>query len=346
MTHSLDFRSDNTSGAAPEVMAALAAANHGTAAAYGEDDWTIELDAAFSMLFDADCRVFPVATGTAANSLALSCLTPGFGAVYCHVESHIMVDECNAPEFFTGGAKLVGLQGVDGKVTPKALEQALSLGWRGVQHHPQPAALSITQATESGTVYAPDEIADLAGICRANGLRLHMDGARFANAVAGLNCSPADLTWRAGVEALSFGATKNGAMAAEAVVFFKPELAESFLYRRKRAGHLFSKARFLSVQLLAMLQDGLWLRLARQANDCARQLAEGLRHLPGVSLPWPVQANEVFAAIPQPMAEAMQRRGAQFHCWDPARSLYRFVCAFDKTADDVAALLKLAKEAR
>lgn len=340
----MDFRSDNTAGVAPEIMTALNAVNHGTASAYGDDDWSRELDAAFSLLFDAECRVFPVATGTAANVLALSCLSPGHGAIYCHQDSHIVVDECNGPEFFTGGSKLIALPGENGKIDIKRLEAAVSQGWRGVQHHPQPMAISITQATEAGTVYSADEVADIAHIGRAHGLRLHMDGARFANAVAGLNCHPADLTWRAGVDVLSFGATKNGAMAAEAVVFFKPDLAESFLYRRKRGGHLFSKMRFLSVQLLAMLQDGLWLKLARQANARARELAEGLQRLPNVSVPWPVQANEVFVVLPDALANGLRQRGTLFHPWDPAKSLYRFVCAFDKRPEDVAQLLKAAEE--
>ena len=340
----MDFRSDNVAGAAPEIMAALAAANVGDASAYGADDWSAELDAAFSVLFDRDCKVFPVATGTAANVLSLACIAPGYGAIYCHQDSHIVVDECNAPEFYTGGAKLVTLPGANGKIDLAALKEALAQGWAGSQHNPQPAAVSITQATELGTLYSPDEIADIATLCREHGMRLHMDGARFANAVAGLNCAAADITWRAGVDVLSFGATKNGAMAAEAVVFFRPELAESFLYRRKRGGHLFSKSRFLSVQLLAMLQDGLWLRLARQANAAARQLADGLARIPGVVIATPVQANEVFAVLPKPLADGLRARGAKFHPWSADGSLNRFVCAFDKTEAQIAALLQTARE--
>lgn len=339
---SLDFRSDNVAGVVPEIMAALNEANRGDASAYGADIHSSELDAAFSRVFDTECRVFPVSTGTAANVLALSCIAPPYGAVYCHQDSHIMVDECNAPEFYTGGAKLVGLPGEQGKLAAATLEAVLAQGWSGVQHHPQPAAVSLTQATESGTVYSPDEVAAIAHLCRAHGLRLHMDGARFANAVAGLNCSAADLTWRAGVEVLSFGATKNGAMAAEAVVFFKPELAESFLYRRKRGGHLFSKSRFLSAQLLAMLQDGLWLKLAREANARARELADGFGRIGGAKIVWPVQANEVFARLPADKVAAMRAKGALFHTWNEAEGLYRFVCAFDKTPDDIAALLRAA----
>ncbi|MFN3398761.1 MAG: threonine aldolase family protein, partial [Ferrovibrio sp.] len=246
---------------------------------------------------------------------------------------------------FTGGAKLVTLPGENGKIDLAALDAVLALGWAGSQHSAQPSAISITQATEAGTVYSVDEVAAIAERCRAHGLKLHMDGARFANAVAGLNCSPADLTWRAGVDVLSFGATKNGAMAAEAVVFFKPELAESFLYRRKRGAHLFSKSRYLSAQLLAMLDNGLWLRLARDANARARELADGLGKLPGAKVVWPVQANEVFVQLPTAAAEAMRKRGALFHTWSEADSLYRFVCAFDKTSDDTAALVQAATAA-
>lgn len=341
----MDFRSDNVAGAAPEIMAALLEANKGNVSSYGADPWSLELDAAFSALFDHDCKVFPVATGTAANVLSLGCIAPGYGAVYCHQDAHIVTDECNAPEFFTGGAKLIPLPGENGKIDPAALDAQLALGWAGSQHNPQPSAVSITQATEAGTVYSPDEVAAIAERCKAHGMKLHMDGARFANAVAGLNCSPADLTWRAGVDVLSFGATKNGAMGVEAVVFFKPELAESFLYRRKRGAHLFSKARFLSVQLLAMLENGLWLRLAREANARARELAEGLGKLPGAKVVWPVQANEVFVQLPVAAAEAMRQRGALFHTWSEADSLYRFVCSFDKTSEDTSALIQAAQAA-
>jgi len=341
----MDFRSDNVAGAAPEIMAALAEANRGDVSSYGADPWSVALDTAFSMLFERECKVFPVATGTAANVLSLACLAPGYGAVFCHQDSHIVTDECNAPEFYTGGAKLVTLPGENGKIDLAALDAVLALGWTGSQHSAQPAAVSITQATEAGTVYSPDEVAAIAQRCKHHGLKLHMDGARFANAVAGLNCSPADLTWRAGVDVLSFGATKNGALAAEAVVFFKPELAESFLYRRKRGGHLFSKSRFLSVQLLAMLQDGLWLQLARQANSRARELADGLGRLPGAKVVWPVQANEVFVQLPAAAAAAMRQSGALFHTWSEADSLYRFVCAFDKTAEQTAALVQTAQAA-
>ncbi len=341
----MDFRSDNVAGAAPEIFTALQKANAGTASSYGADAISSDLDRRFSQLFGTDCRVFPVATGTAANALALAAICPSHGAIYCHEESHIQVDECNAPEAFTGGAKLLGLAGGDGKLTPEALTRALSLGWRGSQHNPQPSALSLTQATEAGTIYSVSEIAALSKIAHDGGLHVHMDGARFANAVVSSNASAADLTWKAGVDVLSFGATKNGALAAEAVVFFKPELAESFLFRRKRAGHLFSKMRFLSAQLAAMLDDDLWLRLARNANARARQLADGFAAIPGVRIAYPVQANEVFAVLPEKIRAGLAADGALFHTWSEDGPVYRFVCAFDKSEAEVAALLSSASRA-
>lgn len=341
----MDFRSDNVAGAAPEIFAALQKANAGNASSYGADAISGDLDRRFSQLFGTDCRVFPVATGTAANALALAAICPSHGAIYCHEESHIQVDECNAPEAFTGGAKMLGLAGADGKLTPEALTRALGLGWRGSQHNPQPSALSLTQATEAGTIYSPSEIAALGKIAHDGGLHVHMDGARFANAVVSSNASAADLTWKAGVDVLSFGATKNGALAAEAVVFFKPELAESFLFRRKRAGHLFSKMRFLSAQLAAMLDDDLWLRLARHANARARQLADGFAAIPGVRIAYPVQANEVFAVLPEKIRAGLAADGALFHTWSEEGPIYRFVCAFDKSEADVAALLSSASRA-
>lgn len=341
----MDFRSDNVAGDAPEIFAALQAANTGTAASYGADAISAGLDAKFSAVFETECRVFPVATGTAANALALAALCPSHGAMYCHEESHIQVDECNAPEAFTGGAKMLGLAGENGKIGLATLEHALGMGWRGSQHNPQPSALSLTQATEAGTVYTPAEIAALSDCAHGHGLHVHMDGARFANAIVSLNASAADLTWRAGVDVLSFGATKNGALAAEAVVFFKPALAENFLFRRKRAGHLFSKMRFLSAQLAAMLENDLWLRLARNANARAQQLADGLMKIPGVSIAYPVQANEVFIVLPEKLRLAFTAAGILFHPWSEDGSLCRFVCAFDKSEADVAQLLKLAAKA-
>lgn len=329
---SANFTSDNQSPVAAQIMEAILRANSGKAASYGADEITRRLQDKFSEVFETGVRVFPVATGTAANALALAMLTPPWGTVFCHEEAHITSDECGAPEFFTSGAKLKPLPGAHGRLTPQILSDCLRDIQPGDQHQTQPAVLSLTQATEAGTVYAPQAIAELSAIARAHRLYVHMDGARFANAVASLNCVPADLTWRAGVDALSFGATKNGALAAEAVVFFRPELAENFLYRRKRAGHLVSKMRYISAQLEAYLEKGLWLELAANANRQARRLAEGLKTISGVEILHPVEANEIFARISADAIFALRERGFGFHVWGrQEEGIIRLVSAFDTT---------------
>jgi threonine aldolase len=338
----MNFSSDNVTGVAPEIMAALAAANVGAQSSYGADAVTERLTRRFSEVFEREVAVFPVATGTAANALALACLTPPWGVIYGHRESHFQVDECGAPEFYAGGAKLRTLDGDHGKITGGDLEAAI-MG-RGVVHHAQPASVSLTQSTEAGTVYQAAEIEAIAEVCRRHGLALHVDGSRFANAVAALNRSPADLTWRAGVEALSFGATKNGAMAAEAVVFFDPKQAEEFAFRRKRGGHLFSKMRFLSAQLEAYLAGGLWLRNAGHANRMAARLAEGLARLPGATLKHPVEANELFVELPDLVIRGLLADGFQFYRWDNEESVViRLVTAFDTASETVDAFLAAAR---
>ena len=340
----MNFCSDNTVGAAPEIMAALAEANAGQAMPYGEDPLTARLAARFGETFETDVTVFPVVTGTAANALALSVMVPPFGALYCHREAHIAVDECGAPEFYSGGAKLVLLDGRDGKVEADALAAALTGAGAGDVHRVQPAALSLTQQTECGTVYSIDEVAALCEAARRHGLGVHMDGARFANAVAHLGCAPADVTWRAGVDALSFGATKNGALAAEAVVVFKPELARELGYRRKRAGHLLSKMRFVSAQLEAYLAAGLWLRNAAHANRLAATLAQGLAAAPGAELVYPAQGNEVFVRLPEPVIAGLLADGFAFHRWGGANATtLRLVTAFNTRAEDVRALVEAAR---
>ena len=341
-----NFCSDNTAGASPQILEALARAAAGKVMPYGNDDLTRRVEARLREVFETDCAVFPVATGTAANVLGLSVMTPPYGAVYCHKDSHINVDECGAPEFFTGGAKLVTLDGAHGKLTPGVL--AAAIGGVGDVHHVQPAAVSLTQATESGTLYSPDEVAAIGALARKHGLGLQMDGARFANALVSLGCRPAEITWKAGVDALAFGATKNGALAAEAVVLFKPELAETIAYRRKRGGHLFSKMRFLSAQLDAYLAADLWLANARQANAQAARLAAGLAGLPGARLLHPVEANEIFAVLPGAVIEGLFAAGFQFYRWGPAaesatESAVRLVTAFDTAPEDVDAFLAAAR---
>jgi threonine aldolase len=329
----MDFRSDNVTGAHPKVMEALVAANQDTVSSYGEDPISERVTRKLSQVFETDCAVFPIATGSAANALALATMTPPWGAVFCHEVSHIAVDECGAPEFFTGGAKLIDLGGKGGKIEAGEIEARGGAG-KGVVHHVQPAAVSITQATEYGTVYRQDEIAAIGEACKRHGLRYHMDGARFANALVTLNRSPADLTWRAGVEALSFGATKNGALGVEAVVLFDKKLAEEFAFRRKRAGHLFSKMRFLSAQLEAYLAGDLWLANARHANAMAKRLAEGLARLPGSQLEHEVEANEIFVRLPEPAIAGLEREGFRFYRWDGAQ-LLRLVTAWNTEAASV-----------
>jgi threonine aldolase len=337
----VSFTSDNASGVAPEILRALADANEGAAMPYGEDAITRRVEKQLAEVFETDVVVFPVATGTAANALSLSVMVPPFGAVYCHEQAHVMVDECGAPEFYTGGAKLVPLSGANGKFDATGLAAAIKDV--GVVHAVQPAAVSLTQASEAGTVYTPTEIAAVAEVARGHGLGLHMDGARFANALVAGNHSPAEMTWKAGIEALSFGATKNGALGAEAVVFFKPELAATFAYRRKRGGHLFSKMRFLSAQLDAYLRDDLWLRNARHANAMAERLSTGLTAIAGVNLSHPVEANEIFARMPEAMIASLQAQGFGFYSWGAeSRCEIRLVTSFDTNPEDVEAFIVAA----
>jgi threonine aldolase len=341
----VNFNSDNVAGASPEILAALTAANAGAVASYGDDPITARLEARFAALFEHEVAVFPVGTGTAANALALAACVPPWGVVYCHPQAHIAVDECGAPEFYSGGAKLALLDGADAKLVPVVLAQALANGGAGVVHHVQPAAVSVSQATECGTVYRPAELAALGEIAHAHGCKLHVDGARFANALVTLGCSAAEATWRAGVDLLSFGATKNGALAAEAVIVFDAALAATLGYRRKRAGHLFSKMRFLSAQLDAYLADDLWLRNARHANAMAARAAAGLAALGnrGVALAHPVEANELFVRLPASVNRGLAADGFLFHGWGPPEDgVVRLVTAWNTDPADVEALIARA----
>ena len=332
----MNFGSDNTAGVAPEIMDAIAAANAGAAAPYGGDAVSARLDAAFSDLFETAVRVFPVATGTAANALALAMLCPPYGSVYCHPAAHVATDEAGAPEFYTGGGKLLAVEGAAARIAAADLEAVLTAEVERFPHSVKRAAVSVSQATECGAVYAPDELRAVSEVARAHGMGVHMDGARFANAIAHLGCAPADATWRAGVDVLSFGVTKNGALAAEAVVFFGAVDGQEVAWRRKRAGHLFSKMRFAAAQLEAMLEDGLWLRLAGRANAAAQRLARGLAAVPGVALAYPCQANEVFIEVDEPLARAIEGAGVGVHRWNAAApAVMRLVCAFDTPDADV-----------
>lgn len=304
------FASDNTAGAHPQVLKALVAANAGAVPAYGDDPYTAELQERLRTVFDhKDLVAFPIATGSAGNAQALATLTPNWGAVYCHSEAHISVDECGAPEVANPGSKLVTVDGKAGKIDADGIKAKIR--GRDFVHAVQPATVSITNLTEVGTAYGQSEIADLGAFCRAENLSFHLDGARFANALASVNTPPADMSWRAGVDALTFGATKNGCIAAEVVIFFDPSKAEEFAFRRKRAGHLFSKMRFLSAQVLGYLQDDLWLETARHANTMATRLAKGLTAA-GCSPYFSVDGNMIFAPIPHPIQDRLRHAGAVF----------------------------------
>ncbi|MFA5120731.1 low specificity L-threonine aldolase [Zavarzinia sp.] len=347
----MNFSSDNVTGAHPKIVEALAeAAAAGPMPPYGADPISERLNSRLAELFEHEVTVFPVATGTAANALSLSALCPPWGGVLCAAEAHIDADECGAVEAIGGGTRLMTIETPDGRLTPEALARRLAPIRRGDQHQVQPAAVSITQATETGTVYAPDAVAALGAFCQAEKLRLHMDGARFGNAVVSLGCTPAEVTWKAGVDVLSFGATKNGALAAEAIIFFDAALAENFLFRRKRAGHLFSKMRFLSAQLDAYVADGLWLANAAHANEQAKRLALGLIDLPGVDLEQAVEANEIFVRLPMGVAGALYAAGFHFYPWGAppegdAPGLFRLVTAFDTDPAAVDALIATARKA-
>jgi threonine aldolase len=328
------FFSDNTAPICPEVLEALCAANHGLERAYGDDPWTERLCAVLGEFFGRKLKAFPVATGTAANALSLAVLTPPYGAIFAHEEGHIVRDECGAPEHATGGARLIPLPGEHAKLTAAALEAALDASPVSV-HTVQPAAVSITQATELGTSYRPHEIASLAEAAHRRGLRLHVDGARFANALAFLGCHPAEITWRAGVDVLSFGATKNGALAAEAVVFFEPAQAADFELRRKRAGHLLSKSRFVSAQLNAYVETGVWKRNAERANALAQRIGRAA----AARLLEPVEANEVFVRLGADGKAHLRARGFEFYDWGAAaRGEARFVVSWNQSESDVNAL--------
>lgn len=349
----MNFASDNTSAAAPEIMAALAAANEGYAMPYGKDPAMDEVRARIREVFEApEAAVYLVATGTAANALSLAILTEPWGAVFCHRNAHVEEDECGAPEFYTGGSKLVLVEGEHAKMTPDTLRRAIAFTGRSGVHNVQRGMVTITNATEHGTVYTAAETAALAAVAKEFGLPVHLDGARFANAVVAANASPADLTWRAGVDVLSFGGTKNGCMGVEAVVIFDPGRAWEFELRRKRGGHLFSKHRYLSAQMAAYLRDGLWLRLARQANAAAARLSAGILTIPGAELVHPNEANAVFASFPRARHRRAMDGGAAYYLWPFDQPLEgpgeeqlscRMVASWSTTEVDVDGLLALIR---
>ncbi|MDJ0932465.1 low specificity L-threonine aldolase [Breoghania sp.] len=309
------FASDNWAGASDRVMAALSSANDGFAPAYGDDDISRRVVTRFSEIFEREVAVFFVATGSSANSLALAISAKPGGAVFCHDEAHVAVDECGCPEFMTGGSKLVRIQGANGKITPDGLTKAMSAFAEGFVHNGRPQAVTITQSTEIGTVYEFDEIAAIKRVADTRSLPLHMDGARFANALVSLGVTPAEMTWKAGVDLLSFGGTKNGCWCAEAVVVFDKDKAGELAWLRKRAGQLFSKSRFIAAQFEGYLADDHWLDLARHSNAMAQKLADAVEASDNAWLPARPQANETFIVVKKNRIEAMREAGAAFYEW-------------------------------
>ncbi|MDC0618037.1 low specificity L-threonine aldolase [Candidatus Pelagibacter sp.] len=338
------FASDNVAGACPEVLDALMKANEGDSAPYGNDDYSKVLQEKFSEIFEKEVIVYPTASGTAANALALSTMTPVFGNIYCHKLAHINTDECGAPEFYTGGAKLIPLTGINGKITPEELEKNIS--GTGIVHHTQPSSVSITQVCETGEVYELDEIKKIADVAHKRKLNMHMDGARFANALVALNCTPAEMTWKSGIDVLSFGATKNGCIAAEAIIFFKPELVGNISFLMKRAGHLLSKMRFVSAQLDAYISNDVWLKNAKQANEMGKKLSDGLVKHNSIKLAYPTQANEVFAKFPREMIEHLNSLGYKMNEDELDGQAVRLVAAWNTQNSDVESFLESINQSK
>ena len=338
----IKFASDNVAGACPEVLDAVIKANEGDSTPYGNDQISTELQDKFSEIFEKEVIVFPTASGTAANALALSTMTPSFGNIYCHKLSHINTDECGAPEFYTGGGKLVTLQGVKGKITANELDE--SIAGAGIVHHTQPSSVSITQVCETGEVYQLDEIKKISDVTHKHNLNMHMDGARFANALVSLDCSPAEMTWKSGIDVLSFGATKNGCLAAEAIIFFKKDLVGNTAFLMKRAGHLLSKMRFVSAQLDAYISNDVWLKNARHANKMGKRLSEGLNNYSDINLSYPTEANEVFATFPRNKIEHLNSEGYTINEDEWDGKAVRLVAAWNTKDNDVDEFLEILKK--
>lgn len=309
------FGSDNQTGASLQIMEALNAANKGYLHGYGDDEWTYKALDALKRVFECDLDAYFISTGTSSNSLALSCLAKPWESILCHSHAHIICDESTAPEHFTGGARLVPISKGDSKIRAAHLVEYFQKVGTNFPHNSKASALSITQASELGLVYTPDELQAISAVAKINGLRIHMDGARFANALVSVGCTPAELSWKSGVDVLSLGATKCGALCAEAVIFFNKELAEPFIHHRKRTGHLISKGRFLGAQFVGWLQGHHWLDLAKHANTQCIRLAESISSFQDLRIVWPVQANELFVIVPTSLATFLQEAGAQFYQW-------------------------------
>ena len=332
------FASDNYAGICPEAFAAMVQANQGHEVSYGDDSWTEKASNLLREVFETDCEVYFVFNGTSANSLSLASLCQSYHSILCHEIAHVEGSECGAPEFFANGTKVLLLSGEGGKVDPKSIARAVNK--RTDIHYPKPRALSLTQATEVGTLYSVAELQELAEVARHFHLRIQMDGARFANALATLGVTPKEITWKVGVDVLCFGGTKNGIGVGEAVVFFNRELAREFDYRCKQGGQLASKMRFLSAPWVGMLQDGAWLRHAGHANAMARRLAAALRPIAGIQISYPVESNAVFAKIPERVVEGAHQRGWRFYTHVGGWEESRLMCSWDTTAEDVDAFAR------
>lgn len=328
----MNFKSDNAAAVCPEIMQAIVDANAGCAASYGTDEYSKKLSNKVSEIFEHDVTIYLTSTGTAANCLALSAITPAHGTVYCHTHAHINTDECGAPELFTG-AKLTPIEGSIGKIDLKKLDTQIAWDASLRPHASKPAAISITQLTENGTAYSLDELAAIHACAKKHKLYLHMDGARFANALVKLNCTPAQMTWKSGVDILSFGATKNGALQAEMVVIFNQTLTHNFDYIHKRAGQLMSKTRFEAAQFLAYFENDLWVKNARHANAMAQQLAKALQSTPGVSINHSVDGNELFVTMPKNLADELYAHGALFYPW--GENCYRLVTSWMTSSEEI-----------
>lgn len=335
------FASDNGAGICPEALEYMIKANHGSAPAYGNDEWTQKATDYFRELFEIDCEVFFVFNGTAANSLSLAALCQSYHSVICHETSHIETDECGAPEFASNGSKLLLAQGKNGKLSPEAISAIVSK--RTDIHFPKPKVISITQATELGTLYSIDELVAIKQVAQKYNLKLHMDGARFANAVVALNKNPAEITWKSGVDVLCFCGTKNGMAMGEAIIFFNKTLAEDFEYRCKQAGQLASKMRFISAPWLGLLESGAWLKNARHANACAEYLENKLIDIEGVQMMFPRQANGVFVKLPEEVIERLKAINWQFYTF--IGGAVRFMCSWHTTQARIDQLVSDIKEA-
>jgi threonine aldolase len=337
------FASDNVTSACPEVMDALIEANSGIAGSYGDDEWSSILKTTLTKIFETEVELYLAVTGTASNALALSALTPVFGKIYCHELSHINTDECGAPELFTGGAKLNPMRSSNGRIIASELDEIVR--GSGNVHVTQPSVVSITQSCETGTVYPLEEIQEISKIAHKHKMSVHMDGARFANALVSLNVSPAEMTWKSGVDVLTLGGTKNGCLAAEAIIFFKSEMVGNFPFLHKRSGQLLSKMRFISSQMNAYVSDNVWIKNARHANAMAKILSEGLNHFSNIDLAYPTQSNEVFVHLPRDVIDYLNNSGYDVNEEELDGKAVRFVTAWDTKLDDIENLLeKLAQK--